>query len=343
MELKEIISDLTALSGPSGSEEAVARRVKELISPYMDEVKTDAMGNVVGYKGCGKKGAKRLLFDAHIDEVGFIVTGVERGFLKLSALGSPDVRMLPAHQVRVLTDPPISGTVCCMPVHALSEEDMNKAIKLEDISVDIGLSDEDAKKAVPLGTPVVFEGECVEFGKGVLCGKAMDDRACMAAIIYALQLLKDEKLNVDLLVMGSTQEEMGFRGATAGVFGAQPDYAVAVDVTFGKTPDYEKDDAMDCGRGAAIGVGPNVTRVLYNKLVSLAEKKKIPYQTEVMAGNSGTNAWAMQTSREGVPTAIISLPIKYMHSPVETLWLGDAEAVAELLCAFAVSLKGGEL
>lgn len=341
MELKEIIKELSTIAGPSGSEHGVSSRVVELIKPYMDEVRTDAMGNVIGYKSCGKKGAKRLLLDAHIDEVGFIVTGIEEGFLKIAEIGSPDVRMLPASQVKVLTNPPIFGTVCCMPVHVLSNEEMNKAIKLEDMSVDIGLSDEDAKAAVPLGTPVVFASECFEMGSGALCGKAMDDRACMGTIIYALELIKDEKLDVDLIVMGSTQEELGFRGAVTGVFGAMPDYAVAVDVTFAKTPDYKKDDAMNSGGGAAIDIGPNVTRSLYNKLVSIAEEKEIPYQIEVCGGNSGTNAWVMQTSREGVPTAIISLPIKYMHSPIETLKLSDAVAVSELLSAFI--LKGGEL
>ncbi len=341
MELKEIISELSSIPGPSGSELAVSKRVAELIGPYMDEIRTDTMGNLIGYKSCGKPGAKKLLLDAHIDEVGFIVTGIEEGFLRLTGIGSPDVRMLPARQVKVLTDPPMYGTVCCMPVHALSNDEMNKAIKLEDISIDIGLSDRDAKAAVPIGAPVVFAAECFEMGGGVLCGKAMDNRACLASIIYALHLMKDENLDIDLIVMGSAQEELGFRGAMTGTFGVMPDYAVAVDVTYAKTPDYKKDDAMISGGGAAIGIGPNITRSLYNKLVSLAEEKKIPFQTEVMGGNSGTNAWVMQTSREGVPTAVVSLPIKYMHSPIETLRLSDAYAVAELIAAFA--LKGGEL
>lgn len=343
MELKDLITELSGAAGPSGSEYGVAELVKKQLLPYMDEVYIDTLGNVIGRKSCGKSGAKRLLIDAHIDEIGFIVTGIEEGFLKISSVGGPDIRMLPASQVKVLTEPPIFGIVACMTVHALSSEDMNKAVKLDDLYIDIGMGCENAVKAVPLGTPVIFDGGCKMLGSESLCGKALDDRACMALVIHTLSLLKDEKLDVDLYVMGSVQEEVGHRGAIAGTFGICPDYAVAVDVTYAKTHDYKKGDALDLGGGPAIGVGPNMTRALSDKFKKLAAEKGMKYQIEVMSGNTGTNAWVMQTSREGVATAVISLPLKYMHTPVETLKLSDAFDISELLATFALSLKGGEL
>ncbi len=343
MELKDIIKELSSLDGPSGFEGAAAKRTAELISPFMDEVRTDAMGNLLGYKSCGRAGAKKMMLDAHLDEVGFIVTGIEEGFLKLSEIGRPDIRQLPAGTVKILTKPPIVGIVACKPVHVLSADEMNKNVKLDDICVDIGMSDERAKKAVPLGTPVVFTGEFQALGANSFSGKAFDDRACMAIIIDALKKLEGKELGVDLIVMGSVQEELGSRGAITGAYGAVPDYALVVDVTYGKTHDYKKNDAFSLGGGPAIGVGPSLSRPLSNKLIALSKENGIPYQLEVMGGDSGTNAWDIQISGEGVATAVISLPLKYMHTPIETFSLEDADAVSELIAAFVLSLKGGEL
>lgn len=343
MDLKESIIELASIAGPSGSEGAVARRVSELLAPLVDEVRIDNLGNVIGYKSCGKKGAKRLLIDAHIDEVGLIVTGIEEGFLKFSTIGRVDPLMLPARQAKVLTDPPIYGVISSMPVHVLTPAEMNKAAKPEDMYIDIGFSQEEAVRIVPLGTPIVLDARVESLQGDVLTGRAFDDRACMAIIIDALSALRDRELEVDLIVMGSAQEELGCRGATVGTFSVAPDYALALDVTHAKTPDYKREKAFNLGGGPAIGVGPNVSRKLSDRLIAIAKEKGIPYQIEPMGGNSGTNAWVMQTSREGIATGVVSLPLKYMHSPVETMKLSDAEAVSRLLGEFVLSMKGGEL
>ncbi len=343
MELKDVIKELSEIDAPSGFEDAAAKRVSELLKPYVDEVRIDNMGNVLGFKGCGKKGAKRLLIEAHIDEVGFIVTGIDEGFLKLSEIGGPDIRTLPSAQLKILTEPPIFGVVACMPVHTIGNEEMNKAAKLKDLYADVGMSGECAAEKIPLGTPAVFHSVFKELGEGQVCGKALDDRAGMAVILRSLSLLENEELDVDLIIMGSVQEEIGLRGAVAGTFGACPDYALSIDVTYAKTHDYKKDDAMDSGGGPAIGVGPNMTRALSDRLIALAKEKEIRYQLEIMGGDTGTNAWVIQTSREGVATALVSLPLKYMHTQNETLRLSDAEALSRLVAAFVISLKGGEL
>lgn len=338
MLLKETIIDLCGLAAPSGFEERAYSRIKELLSPYVDEIKTDSLGNLIAVKKCGKAGAKKLMFNAHMDEIGMIITGIEKGFLRFSNIGGIDPRMLPAREIKVLTDPPIFGVIDTMPPHALSDDDMDKAIDAKKLFIDVGLSEEDAKKRIPLGTAAVFAGGVDELNESVICGKALDDRACVAIVLKVMEELVEKDLNVDVYCLISTQEELGSRGAISGTYGINPDYAVAIDVTHAATPDSKKGETFEMRKGAAIGVGPNMNRNITNALIALAKEKDIPYQLEVMSGSSGTDGWVIQVCREGVSTAVVSLPIKYMHSPVETMDISDANAIVSILTEFALSL-----
>lgn len=339
MELRDRIIELASMQGPSGFEEKVAARVSDLLKECMDEVQTDVMGNVIALKKSNVPNAKKLLLDAHIDEIGLIVTGIEKGFLRFSTLGGVDPRMLPNREVSVLTEPERMGVVACMPPHVLSSEDMDKATPAKEMVIDVGLTQEQAEELIPLGTPISFRTGAQMFGNEGICGKSLDDRACVAILLTVADMLKNEQLPVDLYVMASTQEEVGCRGAKTGVFAVEPDFCVAVDVTHGDTPDAAADKTLKYGGGAAIGVGPNMNRNITDRLISLAKRENIPYQIEVMSGNTGTNGWVMQVSREGVSTAVVSLPLRYMHSPVETIQLRDAESVTKLLCTFVKSLE----
>ncbi|NLH01075.1 MAG: M42 family metallopeptidase, partial [Clostridiales bacterium] len=223
MLLKDMIIDLCGLPAPAGFEEKAFSRIKELILPFADEVTSDAMGNLIAVKRCGKPNAKKLLLDAHMDEIGLIVTGIEKGFLRFSNIGGMDPRMLPAREIKVLTDPPIFGVIDTMPPHALSFSDMDKAIDSEKLFIDIGLSDEEAKKRVPLGTPAIFAGGVDELKDGIICGKALDDRSCVAIILKVMENLCAKDLNADIYCLISTQEELGTRGAIVGAYGINPD------------------------------------------------------------------------------------------------------------------------
>ena len=339
MELAERISKLSCVSGPSGFESAARETVSELLRPYVDELQTDAMGNLIGVKRCGKAQAQRLMFDAHLDEIGFIVTGIEDGFLRFANLGGVDPRMLPMREVRVLTNPPVFGIITTIPPEADSNSNADQALDADRLLIDVGMGQERAKATIPLGTPVVFASGCEQFNDEIVCGKALDDRACVAILIQAMERLQSAQLDVDLYCLISTQEEVGLRGATTGTYSIQPDYAVAVDVTHAHTPDAKREKTLVMGKGAAIGVGPNMNRNITNALITLAEQNGIAHQIEVISGHSGTNGWVIQTSRTGVSTAVVSLPIKYMHTPVETGSLRDAEAVVELLTQFAVHIE----
>jgi len=338
IEIREMLMELCALPGPSGFEEPVTGRIVEMLKPLVDEVWIDTLGNAVGVRKCGKDGAKKLMFDAHIDEVGLIVTGVEEGFLRFAALGGLDARILPAAEVKIQTDPPLYGVICTMPPHVLTKEDTNKSIKIEDMFIDIGMAQEDAEKAVPLGTPGVLAHGLRKIGEDGICGKALDDRAGFAAILRALDLLKDETLDADLYVMASVQEEVGVRGAGPGAYAVAPDECIVIDVGFAKTPDTKPAQVSEeLGGGVIISRGPNTNRRLTDIAVGLAKEKEIKHQINVEpGGNSGTNARAIQISRAGVATALFGIPLRYMHGAYEYVLADDIESTAKLLCECAM-------
>lgn len=332
--LREMLSALCPLPGPSGFERPVTLRAAELLRPLVDEVSVDRMGNLVGIRRCGIPGAKRILLDAHLDEIGLIVIGTEDGFLRFRSIGGVDPRMLPDREVTILTNPPLFGVVACLPPHVQRAGDADKSVPIPDLFIDTGLTQEEVETLIPAGTPCVFRDGCFPLGRRQMCGKSMDDRSCFVTLLRAAQLLKDKTLDVDLYILGSTREEVSYGGAATAVWANTPDCCVAVDVTHGKTPDSPKDRAYELGGGPVVGVGPNMTRWMTERMIAKARAVDIPVQLEVMAGSSGTNGWDMQITREGVATAVLSLPLKYMHSPVETLDLSDMEAVAALLAAF---------
>ena len=338
MDMKTVLETLCGCTAPSGFESPAAEVARALLAPLVDETFIDRMGNLIGVRRCGREGAKKILLDAHLDEIGLIVTGIEEGFLRFRTIGGVDPRMLPDRELTVLTDPPILGVVACLPPHILKEGDTKKSIPIDQLRVDIGMSQEEAEHRVPIGTPIVFRGGCFDLMNGRICGKSMDDRSCFTILLRALELLRDKPLDVDLYVMGSTREEVGGAGAKTGTYSLRPDCCVAVDVTHAKTPDNTKGRRSDIGGGPQIGVGPNMTRWMTERMISKAKELGIPYDLEVMEGHTGTNGWHMQIIREGIATSVVSLPLKYMHSPIEVLDLTDIESTAALLAAFAENL-----
>ena len=333
----DILLELCGMPGPSGFETPVARRVSELLEKCMDEVWTDVLGNVIGVRRCGKEGAPKLLFDAHIDETGLIITGFEEGFLRFAALGGTDAKVLPAAEVKILTEPPLIGVIGVMPPHVLKKEDTDKAIKIEDMFIDIGLSQEESEKAAPPGTPAVFAHGARRLGENRICGKAIDDRAGLVSILRAVEMLGDTPLNADLYVMASVQEEVGTRGAAPGVFAIEPEKCIVIDVGHAKTPDSKPVETMEeLGGGVIISRGPNMNAELTETAIKLARVHEIKHQISVEpGGNSGTNARAIQISREGVATALFSIPMRYMHSAYEVISHEDLESTALLLAEMA--------
>jgi endoglucanase len=331
---------LSRAAGPAGFENAAAQMAGELLAPFADEVKTDRLGNVLAWVRSRKTGDKPVvLLDAHLDEVGVMVTGgggreADRpfsGFYTFRTLGGIDPRVLPACEVLLLTDPVTPAVVACLPPHVLKREDFDKAQKTEDLFLDTG------GVPVPVGTPGVFAREPVSLGP-LASGKAFDDRSCFVTILRALELIDRETMGADLVVCGSVQEEVGGRGALAAGYGIIPDYAVAVDMTHGSSPDASPQDTFKPGGGVCINLGPDCDRALTRTLIELAKAKDIPHQIEVTCGLSRTNATEFQEARGGVRTAVLSVPLRYMHTPVETLSTEDIESCAKLIEKWVMSL-----
>ncbi len=334
----EWLQTLCPVPGPSGYEQPVVQTARDLLTGLADEIRVDSVGNLLALRRCGKPNAKKLLLDAHLDQVGLLVTGHQDGFLQFSSVGGIDARMLTDQTVTMLTDPPRTGVIACPPAAALEDKKRGQAVPLEEMRIDAGLSPDQARQQIPVGTLCVLQGRCFALGDRQVCATALDDRSCFACLLRVLQLLRDESLEIDLCIVGSSREEVPGSGIVPAMWTQAPDWCVAVDVTHAQTPDCNKDWINVLGQGPAVGLGPNITRWMGRRLLDLAEERQIPVQREVMSGSSGTNGWEMQISREGVPTAVLSLPIKYMHSPVEVLDLDDMEALAQLLAAFARTL-----
>ena len=332
MDLNELLKKLSRSSAPAGYEAQMSRLAVQLLEPYCDEVRTDVMGSVIATRRSSNPNARTVMLDAHIDEVGFVITGAEGGFLRFAAMGV-DARMLPASMIKVLTEPPIYGVVDVMPPHLLKDGEGEKAIKVEDLYIDVGLSQEEAEK-IPVGTSAVYATEPLDLNNKLLSAKAMDDRACFAAIVRALELLGEEKLDFNLVVLASVQEEVGLRGAKPAAFAVAPDYCIVTDVDFGLAPDSKPHQGKKLGSGTVISIGPNMNRAFTDKIIAIAKENEIKHTIAVEpGGNSGTNAQAIQVAQSGVATALLGVPLRYMHTPGETLDLADVESLAQLICA----------
>ena len=327
MDMARVLMTLSAACGVSGYETGAVETARPLLEPLVDTVEISPMGNLVGYRKSPRANAKTLLLDAHLDEVGLLVSGRAGNLLRVTdGAGGVDSRLLPGLMVKVLTQPPRTGVITVPE----TPKEKTEPFPLTGMFVDCGL-EEDAE--IPVGTPVAYGTRPFRVGDRIF-GKSLDNRACFAALLRALEFTKEEPLPVNVVVLGSVQEERGGLGAETGTFALGPDAALVVDVTFGDSPDTPKDHGMPLGSGAAIGYSPVLDRSYTETLKALARKYEIPYTQEVMEKSTGTNSMHTQIAGTGVPSALISLPLRYMHTPVEEISLQDLESMARLVAEF---------
>lgn len=337
METKVLLKQLTEFVGVSGAEENITQWLSKRLAPY-GEVKVDTLHNV----SCTFGEGYHILLDAHLDEIGMIVKSItEDGFIKVAACGGIDCRMLPAAEVSVWGKEVLHGVISTLPPHLKSKDDENKAASIEDIAIDIGMNREEAEQYVSIGDRVTFRRNFTPLLNHQICASVLDDRSGIAAILLALEELR--QLPVKITVLFSAQEEVGTRGAKIGAFAAQAEEAIVVDVSFGFSPLCKKSDCGEIGKGAMIGFSPILDTDMSRALVKIAEEVQIPYQKEVMGGGkTGTNADVISVCACGVKTALLSIPLKYMHSPSEVVDVRDIEAVSALICAY-IKQRAGEI
>lgn len=339
----DLLKELTELPGIAGHEEAIRARLVELLTPLTDEVRVDSLGNVIALKrGTGGAG-QRLMLAAHMDEIGLIVTKLDRGFLRFTSVGGINERVLPSQEVIVHGRRDLPGIIASRPPHVLPAESRKENIPSHELFVDVGLLPAELAEAVSVGDVISIRRETIQLGKDKATGKAFDNRACLTALILALHQLQKMRHVWDIYAVATAQEEIGLRGAVTSTFGVAPDIGIALDVTFASQPGASSDETLAWDKGAAIGLGPNIHPKVHEKLVETAKSQEIPYLVEVLPGNSGTDAWAMQVTQAGIPTGLLSIPVRSMHTPGETIVLTDIERTARLLAAFATGLDGETL
>ena len=335
MDLISLLKQLSEAQGIAGFEGPIRDLVRQHWEPLVDEIEDGKLGSLIGLKhGVGPEPRPRLMLAAHMDEVGLMVTAIEKGFLRIARVGGTDRRVLLGLEVTVHGRRDLPGLVATRPPHVLTQEERKKTVPLDKIFVDVGLSEEKVEELVSVGDLISFRSELSELRNRRVSGKALDDRACVAAITLALERLQNVQHEWDVFAVATAQEETGLKGAMTSAYGVAPDAAIALDVTFGEQPGVPKGDTIPLGKGPSIAVGPNFHPGLVARLRKIAEDREIPYHVDPIPGRSGTDAWAIQVTREGVPTALISVPVRYMHQPVETLAVEDVERAGRLLASF---------
>lgn len=335
--LKEFLFRLCGAPGVAGCEAAAAEQAARELSPYA-RVETDALGNVVAH--LGKPDAKEhILLDAHNDQIGLIITGVDKdGFLCMDRCGGVDRRVVPGAPVLVYGREVLTGIVSCMPPH-LMEAGEKKLESVEKLRIDVGLSREEAEQLVSPGDrALLWSRPASLLGSRVTCA-ALDDRCGAAALIRCAELLQGAELNCQVTILLSAMEEIGGQGARVGAYAAQATRAIAVDVSFAHQPGVPKENTGVLGGGPMIGIAPILNREMARELTALAEKLDMPHTTEVMGGRTSTNSDELAVARGGVRTALVSIPLRYMHTAVEVIDLRDVEYTARLLAEYVKGVK----
>ena len=334
--MQKLIWHLSNLRGISGHEYRINREIARLFKPFSDSVEIDSLGSGIACRRCGIENAPKVMIEAHIDEIGLMVTSItDEGFVTFTDVGGVDQRILPSTDVIIHGKMDVRGIIGTPPQDA---SDPDSSFRRDMLAIDTGLDPETVKTLITVGDSITLPQSIGMLGKKQMSAKTMDDRASVAALIGCMKKLRGEKLACDVYAVAAVQEEVGCRGGKTTSFGVMPDMAIAVDVTHGITPDNSR-SAFALGSGAVISVGPNIHPNLAKRLMAAAKDKGIKYDIDVEGGNTGTDAWEIQVSGSGVPTALLSIPLKYMHTPVETLNILDVKAVADLLAEFITGLE----
>jgi endoglucanase len=342
-ELIPFLKSLLSVSGLSGFEDPAARLIEEKWRPLVEEVSLSRVGSLHGLKkGSGRDPRPSLMIAAHMDAIGMRVSQIQDGFLHITNVGGIDIRVLPGMEVTVhasRSGEELPGVIAMPPAALLPESAGDGVVAIEHLLVDTGLAARDVEKRVLTGDLISFANLPIELAGDVLSGHSLDNRASVAALTVCLEELQNKSHLWDVWAVATVQEEVSYLGAYSSAFQLRPQIAIIVDGTFGKGPGANGWQTFPLGKGVGLCVGPNMHPFLHTRLKEVAERTEIPWFLDVTPAHSGTDAFPIQITAEGIPTALVEFPIRYMHTPVESVSVRDIQRAGRLLAEFVVSLE----
>lgn len=338
----QLLKELMGIASPSGFEVNIQKVVTRTLKKYCADVRTDVHGNTIGV--INPKAPLRVMLAGHCDEIGLMVTHIDdKGFVFVAAVGGIDPNVMNAQRVRFFTAKGIvPGVIGRKPIHLLEKEERDRALKIHELWVDIGAKDrKDAEKCLAVGDYGTIDAGFLELRNGLVAARGFDDRAGAFVVLETMRRLAGRKCKVGVYGVSSVQEEIGLRGARTSAFGIDPHVGIAVDVGFASdAPGMEPKITGECklGKGPMLHRGPNINPVLGRMLETSARKRRIPFQITAEPRATGTDANPIQINREGSATALVSVPNRYMHTPVEVISLTDLDNASRLLTEFLADL-----
>jgi len=339
----DFLKQILDTPSPSGFERPVQELVRKYAAGFADKVTTDRHGNVFAIKN--EDAPLRLMFAGHCDQIGLLVQYIDSdGFIYSQTIGGWDPQVLIGQKMLVWTSSgPVNGIIARKAIHLLTEEERKQVVKSKDLWIDIGAkTKEEAAALVKVGDPITMELGFRPMLNNTASATAMDDKCGLWVVMEALRRAAAKKPEVAIYAVSTVQEEIGLRGAQTSTFSVDPHVGIAVDVTHATdcpTIDKKQEGDVKLGGGPVIYRGPNMNPIVVDRLMEIARQKEIAYQPAASGRATGTDANTMQTSRGGVATGLVSIPNRYMHSPVEMISLDDIDRAADLLAAFACDLK----
>ena len=334
---KDHLKQLVETHGPSGYEEPVAELLRAEWADLVDDFDSDGLGSLIGVKrATAGRSHGKIMLAAHMDEIGMMAREIEDGFIYAHRISGIDPRVMLAQPVLVHGERPLPGVVATMPPHMLTPADKRQYPPMDALVIDVGLPADEVEKLARVGDLITMDGPMIDLQGRQVAAKAMDDRCCVAVITACLELLRTMRHSWDVYATATVQEEVGLRGAATAANHIEPDCAIALDVGFAEQPGVST--AMKLGGGPFMGIGANFHPKMNQRLREVADYYEIQWQSDVIPGRAGYDSWAIQVSRAGVPTALLGIPLRNMHSPVETLDLKDIERCGRLLAHFIGAL-----
>jgi endoglucanase len=340
-ELKEHLKTLVEMDAASGFEDTVQDYLRDEWADLVNDFDNDGLGSLFGIKhGNGQDPRKRIMLSAHVDEIGLVVRRIREGYLQVASIRGMDSRLMLAKPVLIHTRTrALKGIVAAVPPHiANATGGRHRYVSFDDQWIDLGLPAEIVDELVEVGDMVTMEAPMLDLQGDIVAGKVMDDRASVAAVTACLHHLQTRQHSWDVYATATAQEETGVKGATTAAYGIKPDLAIALDVTFAKQPGLSGNNYPGLAEGPTVGIGANFHDGLVKGLHAAAKRLEMKLFEQPIPGASGTDARAIQLSHAGVPTVLLGIPIRNMHSPVETLSIKDIDRAGRLMAEFISGL-----